>query len=68
MGAILIGSFSCDGFLTRELIKISGKINGIQENITHIVKHLQGIDKRFEITDLAIQRLGPYVGIQYFNG
>ena len=39
------------------MIIISGKINGIQEDRTHIVEHHQGIDKKLKITDLAIQKL-----------
>ena len=45
-----------EGSSTRELIKISGKINGIQEYMTHIVEHLQGIDEKLKIANLAIQR------------
>ena len=57
----MTGSLLYGGFSTKELIKISGKINGIQEDMTHIVEHLQGIDERLKITDQAIQRLNNSV-------
>ena len=60
MGAALIGSFICRGVSKRELIKISGNINGIQEDMTHIVEHLQDLYERLKTIDLAIQILNNY--------
>lgn len=57
IGATLIGSLLYGAFSTRELIKISGKIYGIRGDMTHIVEHLQGIEEKLKITELAIQRL-----------
>ena len=50
---------------TRELIKISGKINGIQEDMTHIVEHLQGTEETLKINDNAIQRLNNPIDFLY---